>query len=539
MSYINSFSNQPRVIKFRNSTTAESSEFQLTTRQAYQFTKIMIDQTNENDIDIPDAMEILQGEAEIDQKYAQFWTRSFGEISDRYQHVCNVTQKSYTDCSWAEFKNQLDNLHDQIFDELEHSGKSANIRTSLKNHNDQKYSTSMEELTDMMKDCDYKREVYGVTGVGRDDVILNYWNLEIKVCEELIQCSMPESISRSSFDIDDLGWGSEATYSCVNTSTQYYKIIGNPIKTCLSDKSWTDDDFGCFPFWKQQNYQKGSCNISNKAFCQTNYDQNGSEGIQTFTRECSAEMILNGASYGCYNEYNDDFETCKNSDPSQGSTCRYTETGCLADDCYHWENVKDSRVHSTCYAGNLWRHDDGSWNAAYGCSNNWGSSYRGGFTKFTRRCRNNANTLLLSTQANTQCDPSLLTNSGSYLRYTHYSKGLEYSSDGSNTDGVYLYVDVSQFPDMNNGSPCRVGHDKNDCTGTCKACKDFNYTHTGGCGCTTHSCNSANGYKTGKCGGGFYACHCTCCYGIGTCYGDYTDNYSDLNGEKCYRADDY
>jgi len=273
--------------------------------------------------------------------------------------------------------------------------------------------------------------------------------------------------------------------------------------------------------------------------CQANFDYDGNGGKQELSRECSTEIYkLDGtASYGCYDKSENSFSSCNNITQESGRSCTYEENDCLVESCYHWEKLEDSRVwDNTCYGGNKWRKKDGSWDPKFGCSANFGFGYIGGFKKFARRCRNNADETKLATDAKSQCESSIVSqNVGNYVLYSGYDFQLTYSTDGGVVDGVFVYVDLGQH-NMHGTGGCHVAADINSCTGTCSITKSFVVQS---CYDYFNYCNSANGYYHSTCGGSLFVdirgCYCHCCYGKDDGRCRTTNEHSGINkNDMCY-----
>ena len=123
-------------------------------------------------------------------------------------------------------------------------------------------------------------------------------------------------------------------------------------------------------------------------------------------------------------------------------------------------------------------------------------------------------------------------NSGNYVKYTGYGMGLKYAEDGSNYDGVHVYVDVGQHA-MKNAGNCRVASSEYECTGHCSIGKN----HFNSCVDKNFYCNEANGYgrsddRYDNCGGSMHSCYCHCCYDSTSCSRDNNQRIH-LNNDLC------
>ena len=202
MGIISEYSNDGRIIKFRNS-DGQDSELRLTTNNTYDFVRIIIDQTNKNDVSIPDAVDIMNGEKKIEAAYNNFWVRSSGSINERYLYVCQHTLSSYTDCSWGTFETQLGDLKNQVTSEIQSSNFRKNVRDELIKFNDEEFDKNVQTLKNMQNQCDDLRP-QNTEGVTVLNEFLVSWDSETdNNCTNLISCGNPNTITNSNSVVDD------------------------------------------------------------------------------------------------------------------------------------------------------------------------------------------------------------------------------------------------------------------------------------------------------------------------------------------------
>ena len=281
----------------------------------YAFVKIIIQQTNNNEINLPDAVDILIGCQEINKLYSEFFKRPFTKHT-RIIKICRITKKIYAECSWSELTKQLTKFYHDLNDELQKSIKSLYAREELFKCNTESYEKYLINFEPLEQICEEARNNLTAPpqGVFHDEDML-IWSNEVKATETCgPDCGLPWHIQNGDYKITDTTYLSVLEYSC--KSEDYFLVGSNELRYCLSNSTWTYQEYytGCYGNWVTPSYEETSC----------------SNSVKTKYRECSSEMFyLREAigyyeGFGCFDPYVNDFTTCQNTQQSSGRICEYT-----------------------------------------------------------------------------------------------------------------------------------------------------------------------------------------------------------------------